>query len=135
MSSLGTEMGLTTPSKHGEDKTLGRVNASLETAIPAIDHNLTTPGHPVAAVSAARPSIEGLSRARMLEGRFSSRAGPSLRHRHAGGRGGRRREPGGIVHVPGRILATLQRKFWDSNKVRTSTNILMMELLYECTVS
>lgn len=25
---------------------------------------------------------------------------------------------GGVIGVPGRILSTLQRKFWDSNKVR-----------------
>lgn len=27
------------------------------------------------------------------------------------------RQTGGVMGVPGRIIATLQRKFWDSNKV------------------
>lgn len=31
------------------------------------------------------------------------------------------RGSGGFMNVPGRILATLQRKFWDSNKVRPSS--------------
>lgn len=39
----------------------------------------------------------------------SVRARNERRERESGG--------GGVVDVPGRILATLQRKFWDSNKV------------------
>lgn len=34
-----------------------------------------------------------------------------------------RREDEGAMGVPGRILSTLQRKFWDSNKVRGSCTI------------
>lgn len=53
----------------------------------------------------------------------------SMRHVHAmgnnrrvslnteGGREKRRKEVGGVLNVPGRVMATLQRKFWDSNKV------------------
>ena len=46
-----------------------------------------------------------------------ARFGSSPRHIIDGRREERRRETGGVINVPGRILATLQRKFWDSNKV------------------
>lgn len=58
------------------------------------------------------------ARPRGVERRISLRAGASLRHCHEESREERQREAGGVIHVPGRILATLQRKFWDSNKAR-----------------
>lgn len=33
------------------------------------------------------------------------------------GREERQKKAGGVQNVPGRVMATLQRKFWDSNKV------------------
>lgn len=53
---------------------------------------------------------------RASDDRASARAASSFR-RHESVRNDKLREGGGVVHVPGRILATLQRKFWDSNKV------------------
>lgn len=53
-----------------------------------------------------------------MEISLHSRAGPPPREYRKTAREERRRETIGVIHVPGRILATLQRKFWDSNKAR-----------------
>lgn len=42
-------------------------------------------------------------------------------HHRMDGRESEMRKAGGVTHVPGRIIATLQRKFWDSNKVMISS--------------
>ncbi|CAM9818780.1 unnamed protein product, partial [Laminaria digitata] len=47
-----------------------------------------------------------------MESSLHSRAGPPPREYRKTARGQRQRETIGVMHVPGRILATLQRKFW-----------------------
>lgn len=56
-------------------------------------------------------SSRAVSAPRMAEPSFhhGARAPPQQRRQH---------RDSGVIHVPGRILATLQRKFWDSNKVQ-----------------
>lgn len=44
--------------------------------------------------------------------------GAGATHHHENARGREMRRSGGVTRVPGRVVATLQRKFWDSNKVK-----------------
>lgn len=85
---------------------------------------MASEGEPKGVSPAVLPAYGGgdrdsISRAipapRMAEASFrhhAARAPPHQREQH--------RDSGGVMHVPGRILATLQRKFWDSNKVQLS---------------
>lgn len=61
-------------------------------------------------------SRHGSSGRNSMEGSLHSRGGPPPREYRKTARGKRQRETIGVMHVPGRILATLQRKFWDSNQ-------------------
>ena len=57
-----------------------------------------------------------------MESSPHSRAGPPPREYRKTSREERQRETIGVMRVPGRILATLQRKFWDSNQARLPTH-------------
>lgn len=47
--------------------------------------------------------------------------GAGVIHHRVDARESEMRKEGGVTNVPGRIIATLQRKFWDSNKVMISS--------------
>lgn len=80
-------------------------------------------------------SIRDYRKAQPYHGRLSAPhpETPYLRNDHMKHK--RVRRPGGVIDVPGRIVATLQRKFWDSNKVLYSfvelhSSILEFELRF-----